>query len=381
MLYSRVLTAVLLLELGTGNASGSLIKNLATGLNSSGTLQTSGDSVDANWTYQDPAASPTTGSAKVVTPASADWGPQWIGNGPLSDWIAPNPDTTNNGPAPYSFTTTFNLTGYDLSSVVISGGWAVDDAGTLALNGTVISASMGNGAYCCITSFAGTLLSAATLNQGLNTLTITLTGSDQHLEGVRLEGSVTGTPASGIPEPTTWTLFGLGAMSVAVLRRRKEKRPEPSRLLELSFSANKELAWAAVVALRHVVHAAVREAAFRLTSNRLVGREYAIAMLSENWEPDDHQVVLSWFDRESDRSLRHRMQIDLQKFWERHPQPKSELRMLELLYEKGPCSFCRHHVVRRMIELDELPAALRAECAYDANEDVRELVGAPPTSE
>jgi len=151
--------------------------------------------------------------------------------------------------------------------------------------------------------------------------------------------------------------------------------------LELSFSANKELAWAAVVALRHVVHPAVREAAFRLIKKGLVGRDYAIAMLDENWKPGDHETVLSWFENESDRSLRHRMQMDLRKFWERHLQPESELRMLELLYEKGPCSFCREHVVMRMIEMDALSPTLRAECAYDANQDIRELVSAPPPFE
>ena len=79
--------------------------------------------------------------------------------------------------------------------------------------------------------------------------------------------------------------------------------------------------------------------------------------------------------------MRHGLGIDLRKCWKRHPEPASEVRMLRALYEKGPCSFCREFLLSRLIELDSLPADLRAECAFDANEDVRLLVGAPPASD
>ena len=50
--------------------------------------------------------------------------------------------------------------------------------------------------------------------------------------------------------------------------------------------------------------------------------------------------------------------------------------MLYSSYERGTCSFCREFVVKRLIELDSLSDSLRAECAYDAREEIRELVGA-----
>ena len=99
-------------------------------------------------------------------------------------------------------------------------------------------------------------------------------------------------------------------------------------------------------------------------------------MLGQNWVPNDHEVVLSWFESELDRYTRHDMGTDLRNFWERHPEPVGELRMLCSLYERGPCSFCRELVIRRLIELDSLSASMRAECARDANEDIRLLVGA-----
>lgn len=148
----------------------------------------------------------------------------------------------------------------------------------------------------------------------------------------------------------------------------------PELLLKLSLSSDEDLAYAAAVALAQIAHPSVRNIAFRLVDHRLVGRQVAIAMLDQNWQPNDHEVVLSWFETESDRNARHHMERDLMNLWEHHPEPASEIRMLCSIYEKGPCSFCRERVVKRLIELDSLSASMRAECAYDANEDIRHLV-------
>jgi hypothetical protein len=151
---------------------------------------------------------------------------------------------------------------------------------------------------------------------------------------------------------------------------------DPEFLLSLSSSDNVEVAYAAAVALSSIRHPSVRAEAFRLTSNGLAGREWAITMLDQNWEPNDHEIVLNWFERELDRGRRHRMQSGIEAFWEHHPDPAGEPRMLYSLYEMGTCSFCRESVVKRLIELDSLSDSLRAECAYDASDDIRELVGA-----
>ncbi len=151
---------------------------------------------------------------------------------------------------------------------------------------------------------------------------------------------------------------------------------DPCLLLDLSSSVNEDLTYAAAVALAQITHPSVRQVAFRLVQNRLAGRRVAIAMIGQNWKPDDHELVLSWFESELDRDTRHHMGMNLMRFWERHPEPGIELRMLGSLYEKGPCSFCRELAVRRLIELNSLSVSMRAECADDANEQIRLLVGA-----
>jgi hypothetical protein len=213
--WTSFAVAALLLG-GAASASADVIYNLSTGLDASYTLETPGDSVDAHWTYNDPYISPSVGSALVVTPFNADWYGGWLANGPNSDWIAPDPDTVDNGPAPYSFSTTFDLTGYDLSTVSLSASWAVDDYGTVDLNGIQI-ASLNSGNWGGLTPVSVSTGSADFV-QGVNTLTITITADDQFLEAVRLEGSVSGDPA--VPEPASWALAGLGALALGAIRRR-----------------------------------------------------------------------------------------------------------------------------------------------------------------
>jgi hypothetical protein len=156
------------------------------------------------------------------------------------------------------------------------------------------------------------------------------------------------------------------------LRRPFPLAPDP--LLELSLSPNDNLASAAADALAQITHPSVRDVACRLIRDRRPGREMAIAMLAQNWQPNDHELALTRFENETDRDPRHSMQIDLRRIWEEHPEPASELRMLHLSYENGPCSFCREYVVERLLELDSLPASIRAECAHDANHDIRMVV-------
>jgi hypothetical protein len=145
-------------------------------------------------------------------------------------------------------------------------------------------------------------------------------------------------------------------------------------LLDLVDVQLDRLGFAAVKALTHVVHPAVRTLAFRLMDTRAKCRGDAIDLIARNYAPGDHRIVLRWFQEEDDRETRHSLGLDLIDFWKRHPDEGTEVLMLRSLYEKGPCSFCRESAVRRLMELGPLPDEIRAECAWDANTDIRELV-------
>jgi hypothetical protein len=140
----------------------------------------------------------------------------WLLNGPNSDWIARDANSQNNGPAPYTFSTSFNLTGYDLATVSLAGSWAIDDGRTIDLNGRVLG-SLNAGYWRSLTGFSASFGSGLFV-QGVNTLSITMTSNDLFLDAVGLDGSVSITP---VPEPSSLILVSAGVAGLAIRHRRK----------------------------------------------------------------------------------------------------------------------------------------------------------------
>jgi len=145
-------------------------------------------------------------------------------------------------------------------------------------------------------------------------------------------------------------------------------------LLALVDIEENRVGFAAMKALTHVADPAVRTLAFRLIDNRAMCRGEAIDLLVQNYEPGDHRIVLRWFQEEEDLEARHSMGSGLIVFWKRHPDEGTEVEMMRSLYEQGPCSVCREKAVKRLLERGALSDELRAECAWDANSDIRDLV-------
>jgi hypothetical protein len=145
-------------------------------------------------------------------------------------------------------------------------------------------------------------------------------------------------------------------------------------LLSLVEVDEERVGFAAVKALSQITHPAVRELAFRLVDTRARWRGEAIDVLARNFQPGDHAVVLGWFEAEHDLDVKHSMGMDLTDFWKEHRNEESEVLMLRALYELGPCSFCREEPIRRLLELNALNEEMRAECTFDANDDIRKLV-------
>ncbi|MGC2637763.1 MAG: Ig-like domain-containing protein [Acidobacteriaceae bacterium] len=190
-------------EFQTGTSYAPIV--LSTGLSASGQLITTNNTNDAHWTYIATSSLPTSPyyqfsasgtPAPLQTVGSGDTGfySNWPANGPLSDWININPNsTTGNTMGVYS--TTFNIPGSVPSNLCLVGSVGIDDNGELGLNGTAITGNI-NAIY----SMTGLNIPISSyLVSGTNTLALGWGSTDNNDEAFRLQAVIQSCGASDTP--------------------------------------------------------------------------------------------------------------------------------------------------------------------------------------
>lgn len=183
------------------------ILNLSTGLDSGGTAISTDLGCDAHWQVSGVAAC-AGGAAQTVRPGDGDWYSGWAANSASSEWITRNASVTTNGSPLPTFSISFNLT--DTAGASLTGSWSSDDSSNLYLNGNLLA----SGAQWGLTALP---IVNSGFVAGTNVLSFQMSSSDNYLEGVRFEGTVTGNgaaygAASAAPEPGSWVLL-LGGMT------------------------------------------------------------------------------------------------------------------------------------------------------------------------
>jgi hypothetical protein len=174
-------------------------------------------------------APPGTPPIKVHTSVGAFPIPPWVSDNTSSTWIGPDDPDINGLPGDYEYSITFDLTGFDLDSVIIRGIWATDNGGIgVFLNG-VDTGNIPSGGFTDSTLFSLSTAEGEVFNPGLNTLSFRLNNAGDALNptGFRAE-FLTATGIVVIPEPSAMLLLATAAAGSAC-GRRAHRRAASSR--------------------------------------------------------------------------------------------------------------------------------------------------------
>lgn len=134
---------------------------------------------------------------------------------PASDWV-----WTDNGDQTTTWTFSFDLTGFDKSTAVLSGLWGVDNTGTIQLNGTQIAIlpSVTTANFTSLSSYGTS--DSSLFNMGMNVLTFTLSdagGPEAFRATAKVEADM---DMNAVPVPAALPLFLAG---LAVFARKRSK--------------------------------------------------------------------------------------------------------------------------------------------------------------
>ena len=148
----------------------------------------------------------------------------YAANDANSRWISIS-GTGNPGSNTTTYRLTFDLTGFDFLSALITGNWGVDNTGAILLNGSATSNTLP-----VFTAGNFSSLHAFSVNSGfvagINTLDFVVTdlGAPTALRVDDISGTATLLAANGaVPEPGTWAmmLLGFGAIGFSMRHRRR----------------------------------------------------------------------------------------------------------------------------------------------------------------
>ncbi len=147
---------------------------------------------------------------------------------------------------------------------------------------------------------------------------------------------------------------------------------DPAPLIALARAAKSPaIAGAALHALAHIAHPAVRDLALSLLPDPR-RRALAVGLLAANYLPGDAGRIAALLAEDAPPRAWHRLGDAALAVFAAQPGAAAVPALLHI-YERTPCSGCRSRAVALLHALDALPGWMAAECRHDAHPRTREI--------
>ena len=158
----------------------------------------------------------------------------------------------------------------------------------------------------------------------------------------------------------------LKIICTVLIRNKRVKKQMFAKLASLTDCSDKELAFLAIEALKHIPCKGLRELAVVKVKNSSLDWKW-VSALAADYTITDAQYIYSLFKKYKSQDIRHNIISELLQVKNIDPE------LLFFLYRRCSCGFCRTGLIEKLCEQDAISEQFAAELCHESQLDIRAI--------